>query len=340
MSHNQDYLESYDLMMDAGPHYPSPYTSSGIMKDVLIALLFPTAAALYYFPAPRVALMIIVGVTTAIFFEWGYQKIRRLPVKIHDGSAAVTGYLAALSLPVSAPIWTLVLGTAFAIIIVKQLSGGIGRNRLNPAATARTLQKVFLSPWITNWVLPGPDAISTATPLESIGHFSRSLPEEGINLWHLFLGQNLGGPMGETSKLALLIAFIFLTYRHVINPRIPLIYLATIGLWAFLWSGFNVQYALAHLLSGTVVFGAIFMVTDYSSTPITLLGHEVFAFCAATLCFLLRIVFNLPGGFGISLVAMNALSPLFDYYFAPRTYGHHNAPRVKVARELPLNSDN
>lgn len=333
MDATKDYLSEFQLSEKASPHFKNRLTSQRIFIDVMIALILPTVAAMYYFDWQRVLLMVVIGIASAVGFEYLYQKLTRQRVQIYDGSAAVTGYLIALCLPTTAPIWTLLLGTAFGIIITKQLGGGIGKNQFNPAASARVMQKVLLTPWITNWVLPGVDAVSTATPLEYIGHFSRSVPQEVPDLWDLFLGMNLGGPMGETSKVAILLAFLYLVLRKTIAPRIPLTYLFTLWLCAFLWSGFDLHYSMTHLLSGTAIFGAVFMVTDYSSSPITPKGHMYFAIGAAVLCFMLRILFNLPGGFGIALLIMNAFVPLIDKYCAPTIYGQDAPPRVSLGRE-------
>lgn len=334
MIEEKDYLTEYNLNLNESPHYKNARQSRQIMLHVNIALLFPTLAACYFFHWQRVLLMVTVGIGSAILFEYLYQKLRHEPIKVQDGSAAVTGHLLALSLPTTAPLWTLLLGTAFAILVVKQLGGGMGHNRFNPAASARVMQKIFLTPWITNWILPGPDAISTATPLEYIGFFSRTVPAEVSSLSDLFFGFNLGGPMGETSAFAILLAFIYLVGFQIIRARIPLIFLGTLTLSAFLWSGFDVHFALTHLLSGTAVFGAIFMVTDYSSSPITPRGHEFASCLTGLLCFILRIFLDLPGGFGIALIIVNFLSPWIDKNFAPRIYGHQEAPKVQAYREL------
>lgn len=328
-----DLLATYDLADDDSPHFGDPRTSQTIMIHVLIALVFPTLAGMYFFGWQRVLWMVIVGVASAVFFEWLFQRFSKRNVRISDCSAAVTGWLLALALPSTAPIWALLLGTAFAIIVVKQAAGGIGRNQFNPAATTRVLQKLLLTPWITNWVLPGPEAISTATPLEYIGHFATSVPDQVPPPSDLFFGFNLGGPVGETSKLAILIAFIYLVAVRVIRPSIPIIYLATLGILASIWSGFDLEFVLSHVLSGTAAFGAVFMVTDYSSTPITPRGHQVFAVGAAALAFIIRIVFNFPGGFGFGIVIMNAMTPWIDKHFAPRIYGHSQAPKVMDDRE-------
>lgn len=332
MEKTKDLLAKYGFQEAPSPHFKHPRTSQQVMLHVIVALLFPTGSGIYFF-GWRVLMMVIVGVATAVLFEAIFQKLANRPIQIKDGSAAVTGYLLALALPTTAPLWTLVVGTAFAIIIVKQLPGGIGRNRFNPAATTRTIMKFVLGRWITNWILPGPDVITTATPLEYIGHFSRSVPEPVPPISDLFFGFNLGGPVGETSTFILIFSFIYLVAVKVIKPQIPLIYLETITLWALLWGGFDIEYTLTHLLSGTVVFGAIFMITDYSSTPITPKGHEVFAFGAATITFWTRILFNLPGGFGVGVVIMNFFTPYIDKYFAPKIYGHEKAPQVLMPRE-------
>ncbi len=333
MHTENDLLASLDLRQDEAPHFRQAHTSQKVMIHVLIALIFPTLAGMYFFGWMRVLLMVIVGISSAIFFEFIYSLWSKRPVNYLDGSAAVTGYLIALSLPSTAPLWTLLLGTAFAILIVKQADGGLGRNRFNPAVSARVMQKLLLTPWITQWVLPGPDAISTATPLESIGHFAQSVPDTVPSLTDLFFGFNLGGPIGETSKFAILFSFIYLVLVKVIKPTIPLVYMLTIAILASLWSSFDLQFIGSHLLSGTLVFGAVFMVTDYSSTPISPKGHHVFAIGAATITFIIRIIFNFPGGFGFGVLIMNAFTPWIDKHFAPRIYGHQEAPQVIDERE-------
>lgn len=321
-----DYgVESDDLLTTPSPHLFSKKTSAWIMQQVLIALLFPAIAATYFF-GWRVILMIGIGIVSSILFEYAYQKFQSKPITIYDYSAAVTGMLIGLSLPVTAPLWSVIVGSAFAILIVKQLPGGIGRNAFNPAVAARVMLKVFFTPWITNWVTPEPDVVSTATPLESVGHFSKTVPEEVPGLWDLFLGVGLGGNVGETSKLAILIGLIYLVVRGIINLKIPILYILTVAVITSVYGDFNFVYMMTHVLSGTLIFAATYMATDYSSGALTPDGKTVFAIGCGILTAVIRIVFGFPGGVGFAILIMNALAPTIDKHLAPRIYGHLNRP--------------
>lgn len=321
MSENQYQVNSMQLNQDPSPHLFARPSSQWIMLQVIIALLFPTAAGIYFF-GWRVLLMVVVGIVTAVLSEYAFQKYKRWKITISDLSAVVTGFLLALSLPVTAPLWTIVIGSAFAILIVKQIPGGIGRNVFNPAVAARVMLKAFFSPWITNWVLPGPDLVSTATPLEYIGDLSQLVPPEVPSLWYLFLGVDVGGPVGETSKLLIAVGMIYLIARRIISPNIPILYLVSLALVTTIYGEFSFQFFMTHLLSGTAFFAAAFMVTDYSSQPITPKGKLIFAIGAGLLTGVIRILFNFPGGVGFSILIMNALSPFIDKHTAPRIYGH------------------
>ena len=314
-------LNQAELLTTKAPHLFSRRKSHWIMQQVIIALLFPMLAATYFFGF-RVLLMVFVGIGTSVFFEYAYQKYRHIPLTINDYSAAVTGMLIGLSLPVTAPLWTIVVGSAFAILIIKQLPGGIGRNALNPAVAARVMLKVFFTPWITNWVTPGADAVSTATPLEYIGHFSKTVPAEVPNLMQLFFGFELGGNVGETSKFAILFGLIYLVVRGIINVKIPALYVVTVAVVTGFYSGFELTYMMTHVLSGTLIFAATYMATDYSSGPLTPDGKTVFAIGLGVLTALFRIFFNFPGGVGFAILIMNVLTPVLDRYLAPRIYGH------------------
>lgn len=324
MDNNQ--FESEDLVISPSPHLFSKRTSAWIMQQVIIALLIPTIAATYFF-GWRVILMIAVGIGSSVLFEYIYQKLSSKEITISDYSAAVTGMLLGLSLPVTAPLWSVVVGSAFAILLVKQLPGGIGRNAFNPAVAARVMLKVFFTPWITNWVTPEPDVISTATPLESIGHFTRTVPEEVPGLWDLFLGIGLGGNVGETSKLAILIGLIYLVIRGIINLKIPLLYVLTVAIITSVYGDFSFNYMMTHVLSGTLLFGATYMATDYSSGALTPDGKTVFAIGCGILTAVIRIVFDFPGGVGFAILIMNGLAPMIDKHLAPRIYGHKKRPQ-------------
>lgn len=321
MSETQFQINPNQLNQDPSPHVFAKPSSQWIMLQVIIALLFPTAAGIYFF-GWRVLLMLTVGIVTAVVSEYAFQKYKRRKTTVSDLSAVVTGMLLSLSLPVTAPLWTIVIGSAFAILVVKQLPGGIGRNVFNPAVAARVMLKAFFSPWITNWVLPGPDLVTTATPLEYIGNFTQTVSSEVPSLWNLFLGVDVGGPVGETSKIMILLGIIYLVVRKIISPNIPILYLLSLAFVTTIYGDFSFQYFMTHILSGTAFFAAAYMVTDYSSQPITSKGKLLFAIGAGLLTGIIRIVFDFPGGVGFSILIMNALSPWIDKHTAPRIYGH------------------
>lgn len=306
--------------MQPAPHVLSTQTDAGIMRDVIIALLFPTAASVYLFGI-RVVVMCALGIASAVVIEAGWQKLTGKEVTVGDYSAAVTGFLVALALPVTAPLWAILLGNAFAIIVIKQIPGGIGRNPINPAVAARVMLKIFVEPQITQWVMPGPDAVTTATPLEHIGYFTRTVSPELPPLTDLFWGF-MGGGMGEISKVCILIGFAYLVVRKVIDPRVPIATVLGAAVVMFIYSGFNITFTLYHILSGTLIFAAVYMVTDYSSGPLNFRARIVFAFLVGVITVVVRILFQLPGGIGVAILTMNVLSRPLDKVFRPRVIGH------------------
>lgn len=333
------------LRVGPSPHIRTKRTSSWVMTQVLIALIPPTLAATYFF-GWWVLAMVVIGTTTAVASEYVYQKLTYKPIKIHDRSAAVTGMLIALSLPVTAPIWMIMFGSIFAIVIVKQMNGGIGKNYFNPAVAGRVAIKAFFTPWLANWVLPaglfesgyrGVDAVSTATPLEYLGDGAQTVAAEVPGLWDLFIGFNLGGNIGETSKLAILIGMLYLIFRRIINPKIPILYILTTAVVMGFWSGFNFDFMMSHALTGTLFFAATYMATDYSSGSLTPEGKTVFAIGAGLLTAFFRIAFNYPGGVGFAILIMNALAPHIDNKLMPRIYGHKKRPEVKFNRQSQNN---
>ncbi|MFO8069722.1 MAG: RnfABCDGE type electron transport complex subunit D [Alkalibacterium sp.] len=334
-----------NLRVGPSPHIRSKRTSAWVMDQVMLAMVPPVVAATYFF-GWWVLGMVLIGVTTAVASEFIYQKLTYKPIKIQDHSAAVTGMLIALSLPVTAPIWMIMFGSIFAIIIVKQFNGGIGKNYFNPAVASRVAIKAFFTPWLANWVLPagffgsgfrGVDAVSTATPLEYIGDGARTVAEEVPDLFNLFMGMDLGGNVGETSKFAILIGMLYLIFRRVINPKIPILYILTTTVVMGLWSSFNFDFMMTHALTGTLFFGATYMATDYSSGSLTPEGKIVFAIGCGVLTAFFRITLDHPGGVGYSILIMNALAPYIDNKLMPRIYGHSKRPQVNFNRQSENN---
>ncbi|WYJ96789.1 electron transport complex protein RnfD [Enterococcus sp. DIV0212c] len=314
---NKEYTSTGPFM---GPHIREKWTSQWIMQQVLIALMFPTIAATYFFGWWSLV-MVVVSIVACVGLEFSFQKIVHKKVTINDYSAVITGLLLALTLPVTAPLWTLLIGDFIAIIVVKQLTGGIGRNWLNPAVAARVLLKLFFSPWITNWVTPQPDVVATATPLVDLGNFAREVSLTTPDLFDLFMGFGLGGPIGETCKFALLLSAIYLIARRIINPLVPIFTLGSFYITILLYSGFNFSFANAHLLSGALIFAAVFMVTDYTTSPLTDKGKYIFAIGCGVLAVVLRIILDLPGGIGVAILVMNLLTPSINKYTVSRIYG-------------------
>ncbi|HSR04641.1 MAG TPA: RnfABCDGE type electron transport complex subunit D, partial [Proteiniclasticum sp.] len=203
----------------------------------------------------------------------------------------------------------------------------------NPALAARVMLKAFFSPWITNWVLPGPDAVSSSTPLEYLGGGVKVVSDAVPDLYDLFMGFNLGGNVGETSKLLILVGMVYLIARRIINPKIPIFYVLTVMLVMGFYSGFNLSFMASHAFSGTLFFAAVFMATDYSSGALTPEGKTVFAIGAGLLTAFFRIAFTYPGGVGFAILIMNALAPYIDQKLMPRIYGHKKRPDVRFNRQ-------
>lgn len=304
------------------PFIRSKDTDHGIMRDVLIALIPVSVMAVVSFGL-RSLIMIVLGIVSAVFFEYAWQKAMKKKITIKDFSAAVTGLLIALSLPSTAPLWMVVFGTAVAILLVKQLPGGIGKNTFNPAVFSRVLIKILFTPLITDWVLPGADAVSTATPLSFVGvnavSGATSL-EEAPSFYDAFMG-NIGGNIGETVKWAILIGFAYLVIRKVISFWVPVSMLTGLFLTMLLFGRSDLEFAFYHVVIGTAMFAAVFMVTDYTSGPINKKARIYYAFLIGMITGLVRHVIPLPGGIGIAILIMNVLAPVLDGVCTPRVFG-------------------
>ncbi len=306
------------------PFIRSEATTHGIMRDVLIALIPVSAMAIVYFGI-RSLHMIILGIGSAVFFEYFYQKVMKKESTLKDLSAAVTGLLIALSLPPTAPLWIVLFGTAVAIIFVKQLPGGIGKNTFNPAVFSRVLIKILFTPLITNWVLPGPDAVSSATPLSLIGSDTSVSAlisfSEVPSFYDVFMG-NIGGNIGETVNWAILLGFACFVIRKVICFWVPISMLGGLFLTILLFGKSDFNIALYHLTIGTAMFAAVFMVTDYTSGPMIKKARIYYVLLIGIITGVLRILFYLPGGVGIAILIMNVLAPVLDGVCTPRVFGH------------------
>ena len=291
----------------ASPHVTTKNTTAVIMRDVLIALCPALVAGCVVF---GLRALLVTAVTTAacIFFEWGFEKLCDKPSTIADLSAAVTGVLLAMNLPVTIPLWQAVFGALVAIVAVKGLFGGIGKNFANPAITARIVMFLAFSKTMTAWVFP--DAVSTATPLAMMAN------GETMDYLKLFLG-NYGGCIGETSTLALLIGFAYLLIRGVISWHTPVCFVGTV----FVLSLILGQDAVGQILSGGLMLGAIFMATDYSTTPSTTWGRVLFGIGAGLLTVLIRFYGAYAEGVSFAILFMNILTPYLSKWTETKPFG-------------------
>ena len=289
------------LISSMSPHFHSPITTQKIMLDVIIALM-PAAVASVIIFGWRSLLVIGVCVAVCVFCEWGFEKICKKENTISDLSAVVTGLLLAFNLPVSIPLWQAAFGSLVAIVVVKQLFGGIGQNFANPAITARIIMMTAFSGTMTSWVFP--DANSTATPLAL---FAKGETDSLPSLMNMFLGVR-GGCLGETCILALLLGGIYLVIRRVITWHTPVAFIGTVALMS-LFCGRDVLY---QLMSGGLVLGAVFMATDYSSSPATKWGKIIAGISCGLITVLIRFWGNFPEGVSFSILLMNILTPYIE----------------------------
>ena len=325
----------YELTISSSPHAHSPVTTQTIMRDVLIALVPALLGSIYFFGF-RSLLVTLVSAAACVFFEWGFCKIRKLHCKTYDLSAVVTGVLLAFVCPVTIPYWTIILGDFFAIVLVKMLFGGLGKNIVNPALAGRA----FLFSWpilMSNWVKVGfdnaagllstADAVTAATPMSAM--HQGALPEESI--LDMFLG-NIGGCIGETSALLLIIGFVYLLYRKVITARIPLAYIGTVAILAFLFPQGNdrIAWMAAQVFGGGLMLGAIFMATDYVTSPLTKLGQIVYGIGCGVITILIRYFGGYSEGVTYAILCMNACAVLLDKIGRPVKFG---APKKEAAKK-------
>lgn len=313
----------YELTISSSPHVHSPVSTGTIMRDVLIALAPAFVGSIVFFGL-RALLVTLVSVAACVLFEWLWCKLRKIPGKLYDLSAVVTGVLIAFVCPVTIPLWCIILGDFFAIIVVKQLFGGIGKNIVNPALAARA----FMFSWpvlMTSWVAPGVDAVSTATPLAAM--HQGQLPQE--SLLNLFVG-NIGGCIGETSGLLLLIGLVYLLVRKVISLRIPLAFVGTVAVLTLLFPQGNppLTWMAAQLCTGGLLLGAIFMATDYVTSPVTHLGQVVFGIGCGVITVMIRYFGGYPEGVSYAILIMNCCVVLLDRIGRPRKFG---SPKKEVA---------
>lgn len=299
------------LHISVSPHIRSKRTTQSIMLDVIIALL-PAAIAGVVIFGLRALAVIGICVAASVISEAVFNLATKKEQTLGDLSAVVTGLILALNLPANIPLWQAVVGAVFAIVVVKCIFGGLGKNLVNPAATARVFMLVAFSS-MGSAAFPV-DSTAGATPLAQMAE--GTVP----SLTELFLG-NHGGAIGETCALALLIGGAYLLVRRVISWQLPVAFVATAFLFSFLVADFNVTTALAHVLSGGLLIGAFFMATDYVTSPSTALGKIIFGIGAGVITMLIRFWGVYPEGVSFAILLMNIVNPFICSLTARKLFG-------------------
>ncbi len=310
--------------VSASPHVRSKDSTKTIMRDVVIALLPACIAGVCVFKLEALLVLLTTAVS-CVLTEYLYEKLMKKKITTGDFSALVTGLLLGMNLPPSIPLWIAMLGSVFAIIVVKQLFGGLGQNFMNPALGARCFLLISFTGRMTNFTL---DGVSQATPLAVIKNADSSvsvldtLTQGGTSLWDMFLG-NIGGTIGETSAVALLIGAAYLFIRRIISWEIPFCYIGTFAVFALLFGGygFDLNYLAAQLCGGGLLLGAFFMATDYVTCPITKNGRIIFGICLGLLTGIFRIYGGSAEGVSYAIIFCNLLVPLIERVTIPKPFG-------------------
>ena len=332
---------SEKFLVTSSPHIHSDFKTSSIMLDVIIALIPAGLAGIFYFGF-KCLTIIAVSIISCVAFEFLWNKFMKQKTTVGDLSAVVTGLLLAYNMPPTVPVWMVVVGSLFAIIIVKQLFGGIGNNFMNPALAARAF---MLASWAgvmapSTWQSPslfGMDSLTGATPLSILKEGGEAL-ERMPEMQRLFMG-DVEGCIGETSACLLLIGGIYLWMRGVIKARIPVSFISTVAVCAFLFGGATgfvdrIEMMGWHVLSGGLFLGAIFMATDYTTSPMTPKGQIIMGIGCGLIASLIRLKGGYPEGTSYAILLMNVLTPLIDRYTAPRVFGTKTDRKEKMEKKI------
>ena len=313
-----------NLVVSASPHMVSPTDTTKIMGTVMLALMPALADGIYQFGI-RALILTVVCVVACVGFEYLFNLIMKRPQTVGDLSAALTGLLLAMNCPSSLPYGIAIVGCFAAVIVVKQLFGGLGQNLVNPAVTARVFMFIAFATEMTTWpvsrvtslsqdsmvAVDGVDAMTAATALGQLGHGDGTLGSVTYSNLDLFLG-NCGGCLGEVSALALLIGGLFLIWRKIISPIIPLTFLATVFVLGFIWGGLD--GAIFHIVAGGVMLGAFFCATDYVTSPTLPMGKVIFGIGCGLFTMLIRVFASYPEGVSFAILLMNILVPFIDNF--------------------------
>lgn len=298
------------LNVSSSPHVRSDVITSNLMGDVIIAMI-PTAVFGVWQFGVHAALVLIMTVLSCVISEYLFERLLNKPVTVGDLSAVVTGLILGLNMPPGIPVWIPCLGGVFAIIVVKQLYGGLGQNFMNPALAARCFLLISFAQKMSSFTL---DGVSGATPLALLKS------GEPVDVAAMFVGR-IPGTIGEVSTLALLIGAAYLLYKKVISIRIPGTYILTVAVFAFIFGKHDINYVLAQICGGGLIFGAFFMATDYVTSPITPMGQIVFGVLLGLLTGLFRIFGGSAEGVSYAIILGNLFVPLIEKYTLPVAFG-------------------
>ena len=320
---NKTYYNN--LAVSSAPHLVTTMDTTKTMAMVLTALVPSFLVSIYVF-GMRVILLTLVCVVASMGFEWLYNKLMHKKQTVGDLSSAVTGVLIAFNVPSNFPYWMAIIGCFVAIVIVKQLYGGIGRNVVNPAITARIVLFISFATEMTTWPTPSMSTIDAATSATPLGILKEGSAADLPSNMEMFLGF-IGGSMGEVSAVALIIGGLFLIWKKIISPIIPVCFIGTVFVFAFLYYSFAggdlsaLHMAVFHICAGGVMLGAFFMATDYVTSPIMPLGKVIMGIGCGILTMVIRIWGSYPEGVSFSILLMNILTPLIDKLCLKLSYG-------------------
>ena len=324
------------LTVSASPHVRSNETTTGIMLDVIIALVPALIMSAIYF-GTRALVLTAVTVGSAVLAEWVSRKVMKRSNTLGDLSAIVTGLILAFNLPATLPLWMAAIGSIIAIVVVKQMFGGIGQNFVNPAMTARVILMVSFPTAMAKWIVPfenawSADAVTSATPMATLasakGGDLSAVADALPTLTDMLLGRH-GGSMGEVCSIALICGGLYLIMRKVISPIIPVAFIGTVAVTMFLYSGFNLEYTAYQLLGGGLMLGAFFMATDYTTCPINKKGKLIFGIGCGLITFVIRVFGALPEGVSFSIILMNIFVPHIENLCASKPFGTLKEKKAK-----------
>lgn len=326
------------LTVSASPHLRSADTTTGIMLDVIIALVPALVMSAVYFGS-RALVLTAVTVASCVISEFVCRKVMKRDNTLGDLSAIVTGIILAFNLPATLPLWMAAIGGIIAIVVVKQMFGGIGQNFVNPAMTARIILMVSFPTAMANWIVSGQnawsvDAITSATPMAQLAAAKGgdlSLAQDLPSIAEMLLGKH-GGSMGEVCSIALICGGFYLILRKVISPIIPFFFIGTVAVFMFFAGGGNVDFVIYQLLGGGLMLGAFFMATDYATSPITKKGKIIFAIGCGLITSVIRIYGSLPEGVSFSIILMNILVPHIENLTLSKPFGFVKEKKQKEVK--------